>query len=164
MAKLLHKSLDHLNLRPVPHDKHPDLPIDLTVPQTNTYGRPMYYGFETTEEWLVEYTKVEYRRRRYVPDPPRSDFLLLCDSLRKLQEKSGVRRVKIKSVFPQGASIRPPPKDNRQIFPLPESGGTIIAICSSRPNWFAKRPTLAQMDVLKQIFGGQEPKWWVSDT
>jgi hypothetical protein len=49
----------------------------------------MYYGFETTEEWLVEYTKAEYGRRRYVPNPPCSDYAIPCESFRKRAEFVG---------------------------------------------------------------------------
>ena len=79
IAELLHKSLNHLNLRLNPHGEHPNLLINLTIPQMDTYGHSMYYGFETTEG-LVEYTKAEYRRHCYVPDLPCSNVLLLCRS------------------------------------------------------------------------------------
>lgn len=123
----------------------------------------MYYGFETTGAWLIEYAKTEFKNRGYIPDPPHSNLQHTLDSLLLLQEHSGVCSIKIQSVFAQGAPIPPRPKDNRQTFPLQESGGTIVAICSSSPKWFAKRPSQAQVDTLKSIMGGQEPKWWVSD-
>jgi len=166
----LTKYFDNLNIEPLPkHSSHnesnkdPEPPMQLAIPQINTHGRSMYYGFETTGEWLIEYTKSEFKKRGYAPNPPRTDFQHLVDSRLLLQAHSGVRSIRVKSVFPQGATILPRPKDNRQIFPLQESGGTIVAICSSSPNWFAKRPSQAQVDMLKSIMGGQEPKWWVSD-
>ena len=123
----------------------------------------MYFGFETTEEWLIEYAKADFRQRGYNPTPPPSVLFLIAQSLQLLQDHSGIRRMRAKSVFPQSAIIPPPPKDNRQTHPLRESGGTVIAICSSSPQWFSNRPSQAQVDVLRRIMGGKEPKWWVSD-
>jgi hypothetical protein len=137
--------------------------MQLTIPQWITHGRRMYFGFETTEEWLMEYAQMHFRNRGGVQNPPPSDLLLMTGSLQLLEEHSGIHPIRVKSVYPQGAHIPPPPKDNLQTLPLRESGGTIVAICSSSPKWFPKRPSQTQVDALKQIMGGTEPKWWVSD-
>jgi hypothetical protein len=137
--------------------------MHLAIPQIISHGRRIYFGFETTEEWLIEYSKSEFRKRGYAPNPPPSDLFHMSESLQLLQEHSGIHPVRVKSVFPQGARIPPPPKDNRQTLPLRESSGTIVTICSSSPKWFANRPSQAKVDVLKQIMGGEEPKWWISD-
>jgi hypothetical protein len=170
MSNSLTKSFEHINLRPSLQlslhnepNKGPAPPIQLTIPQLITHGRRMYFGFETTEKWLIEYAKTEFRKRGYTPNPPPSDLLYMSESLQLLQDHSGIHHVRVKSVFPQGTRIPPRPKDNRQTFPLRKSGGTIVAICSSSSSWFPKRPSQAQVDVLKQIMGGKEPKWWVSD-
>ena len=138
-------------------------PMQLSIPQIQTNGRRLYYGIETTEKWLMEYTKADFRRRSYIPEHPPSALLLMSESLLLLQKHSGVRPLRVKSVLPQGAPIPPRRKGNRQTLPLPDPGEPIVAICSSHPKWFGKRPSQAQVEVLKRLMGGKEPRWWVSD-
>ncbi|KAF8800410.1 hypothetical protein BYT27DRAFT_7263049 [Phlegmacium glaucopus] len=132
--------------------------LAILIPHTNTYGRCMYYGFDVTEEWLIAYAKVENGRRGCYPDPPLSNFDQIFICLPLLSSGTGIRTLRYKPVFDQGAPI--PPKSTRQTLPLPIVTH-IIAICSSHPKWFQKRPTQQQFDKLKQIMG-KEPQWWVS--
>lgn len=133
--------------------------MQLTIPQIETNGRRMFYGIETTEEWLIEYTKT-YRRDQGLPISM-SGLLNLSDALLLLQRHSGVNTLRIKSVLPENAPIPPARKGTQQTLPLPQCGKPIISICSSGHRSFQKRPTHAQVDTLKQIMGGNDPKWWV---
>lgn len=156
MSSSLTKSFSDLNLRSQEHNRGP---IQLPIPQMDSGGRRLYYGIETTKEWLIEYTKADFRNRGHVPDSPYSDFMYLCQSLQLLQWYSGMRTVSGKTVFRHGVPI--PPLHATGL--LPENRVYIVAICSSGSKWFANQPTPAQVDKLQQIMGGQEPKWWVSD-
>ncbi|KAF8800411.1 hypothetical protein BYT27DRAFT_7245710 [Phlegmacium glaucopus] len=163
MADSLHKPFDNLNLSPQsqqPSQKEAnmdlDSPMQLALPQTNTHGRSMYYGFEVTDEWLIAYAKAESERRGYYPDPPHNDYDQIYMCLPLLSSSTRIRKLTYKAVFEQGAPILP---KRRQTFPLPKVT-QIVAICSPRPNWFQKRPSQRQFDELKQIMGN-EPQWWV---
>jgi hypothetical protein len=163
MAASLHKPFINLSLSTRQSlDNKPKIPsrMRLSIPQIDTQGRCMYYGFDVTEEWMIEYAKAEYGRVEYNPDPPPSDFDLLTVCFPMLSNSSGIRTLKYKSVYDQGAHI--PPRTNQQTLPLPKPGVHIIAICSSLPGWFERRPHQAQVDKLKEIMGGKEPKWWVA--
>src|SRR5271155_2014939 len=126
------------------------------MPQIITYGRHMYFGIETTEDWLVEYSK----KCGYNPVPPPSDILFVSQSMALLRANSGIHHLRPISVFAQGTHILPRPI--KITHPLRECDGVIVAICSDGPTSFAKRPSQAQVDGLKQIMGGKKPKWWVS--
>ena len=134
--------------------------MHLTIPKTDSHGRHLYYGIETTEEWLMEYAKADFRKRGQVPDRPYSDFMFLCESFQLLQWHTGMRTVSGKTVFRHGVSVPPLHVETKL---LPESRVVIVAICLSGAKWFVNRLTQAQVDKLQQIMGGQEAKWWVSD-
>lgn len=165
MAESLQRPFDNLSLRPPPQQSSHRRPsndparlIELTIPQINTYGRRMYYGFEINKEWVASYSQRECRKRGYSPGSPPAILFDLTVSLRILLEDTGIRKILIKTVYGQGELILPP--DAPISWPLPPSGPQIFAICSSRSAWFEKRPTQAQVDKMKQIIG-KEPKWWV---
>ena len=157
MSNLLTKSFDDLNFRPQEHNRGS---VQLTIPKIDSHGRRLYYGIETTEEWLMEYAKADFRKRGHAPDRVYSDFMFLCESLRLLQWHSGMHTVSGKTVFRHGVPI-PPLHVQTQL--LPKSRVVIVAIYSSGSKWFANQPTRAQVDKLQRIMGGQEAKWWVSD-
>jgi hypothetical protein len=127
-------------------------PIPLTIPQINTYGRPMYFGIETTEEWLIEYAT----KGGFDPDDPPSTFEYLKEALRMLQANTGLRLIP-KSAFARNQPI--PPRNTKVTYPL-KCGANVVAICSNGPTSLARRPSQARVDRLTQIMGG-EPMWWV---
>ena len=127
-------------------------PIPLTIPQRMTYGRRMYFGIETTEEWLVEYAK----KCGYTPPFP-SRLSSLGQALILLEANSGIR-VMPRSAFAQ--STRIPPPITKVTYPLKEAEAIIVTICSDSPKSFARRPSQERVDLLKQIMG-REPMWWV---
>jgi hypothetical protein len=63
MAESLRKHFDNFSLRPPPQRRElnddPVCLIELTVPQINTYGHCMYYGFEINKEWVASYGQGE---------------------------------------------------------------------------------------------------------
>ena len=127
-------------------------PIPLTIPQRMTYGRRMYFGIETTEEWLVEYAK----KCGYKPPYP-SMYFFLRQALVLLEANSGIR-ITPETAFAQ--STRIPPPIAKVTYPLLKVEAIIVAICSDSPKSSARRSSQEQVDMLKQIMG-REPMWWV---
>jgi hypothetical protein len=121
----------------------------------------MFYGIETTEDWLVNYTKTH--RKDYDLPVCISTLLNLDHALWLLRIHSGIHKLRFKTVLPDDAPIPPARKGTRQRLPLPKSGAPIISICSSKSRSFQKRPSQAKVDALKQIMGGKEPRWWMDD-
>jgi hypothetical protein len=118
----------------------------------------MFYGFETSEDWLANYT--ETNRAAYnIPSKGRLfDFTY---ALWILQQRSGIRRLNCKRVLSHNTPI-PPRRKAHEKHPFRSADGTyIISICSSRERSFVRRPNQRQVDLLKQIMDGQEPMWWV---
>ena len=165
MAYSLHQTFNNLSLRPEPQhlsqelNRDPALPMELTIPKINTYGRRLYYGFHITEEWAMNYGRRESRKRGLDPGPAPTIVFDVTISLKMLKENSGIRKLTYREVFDQGEPITPPV--TQPIFPTPESRTQILVICSSRRRWFEGRPTQAQVDKLRHIMG-REPMWWVS--
>jgi len=158
MSNLLTKSFDNLNLK---YGGDNGGPVQLPIPPNNFHGRRMYYGFETTEAWIVEYAKADIRKREQPPDPPYSPMLLFSESIRLLRIHSGMRYLRGESVFPEGTTIPPYPRSYQQSVQALEGRAVIIAIYSSS-KW-SNLPSQAQVNKLQQIMGGGEAKWWVSD-
>ena len=150
MSNTLAQSFQNLNLR---NDRNKGAPpIPLTIPQRMTYGRRMYFGIETTEEWLVEYAT----KCGYIPPFP-SKYDSVGQALVLLEANSGIRIIP-QSAFAQSTPI--PPPITKVTYPLKEAEAIIVAICSDSPRSFAKRPSQERVDVLKQIMG-REAMWWV---
>ena len=163
MSNLLSERFNNLNLGHNEPNTSPAPPIPLTIPQLITYGRRIYFGIETTEEWLVQYAK----DCGFNPARPTSQIEFLGHGLAWLQAKSGIRSIQPKTVFAQSTRIPPHPTEViRPIKIIQRSEVTylreIVAICSAGERSFANRPSQAQVDRLKQIMGG-EPMWWVED-
>lgn len=136
--------------------------MELTIPHYETMGRIMFYGFKTTEDWLIDYAITH--RATYGIRVTEFGILNLQNALYILQRQTGINQLRLKSVLPENTPIPPPLEGNRRIGPLPEPGLPIVAVCSSRSTSFHKRPSQAQVDHLKQILGGEEPKWWIKDS
>jgi hypothetical protein len=162
VSNSLSERFNNLNLGHNEPNTSPAPPIPLTIPQLITYGRRIYFGIETTEEWLVQYAK----DCGFNPARPTSQIEFLGQGLAWLQAKSGIRSIKPKNVFAQSTRIPPQPTKVTQptevTYPLSEYPVPIVAICSAGERSFANRPSQAQVDRLKQIMGG-EPMWWVED-
>jgi hypothetical protein len=119
----------------------------------------MFYGFETTEDWLANYT--ETNRMAYnIPSKGRLfDFNY---ALWILQQRSGIRKLDCTRVLTHNTPIPPRRKEHQKHFPFRSADGTyIVSLCSSRERSFVRRPNQRQVDLLKQIMDGQEPMWWV---
>ena len=119
----------------------------------------MFYGFRTTENWLVDYAITHRATYGIRVTEPR--ILNIHYALNILQRQTGVNQLRLKTVLPENTPIPPAPQGNRRIGPLPEAGPPIVAVCSSLGSSFHKRPSQAQVDHLKEILGGDEPKWWI---
>jgi hypothetical protein len=121
----------------------------------------LFYGIETTEEWLIAYTKTHWNE----PDLPASNFNVvnLNRAIHLLQRHSGVHTLGIKTVLPQNSPIPPARRGTRLDLPKQKCGIPIITICSSVERSFKSRPAQVKVNVLKQIMGGKEPMWWVDD-
>jgi hypothetical protein len=152
MSNRLAQSFQSLSLNNDPRKGDP--PIPLTIPQINTYGRPMFFGIETTEEWLVEYAK----KGGFDPEDPPSTWVYLSAAWGMLCANSGLRLIP-QSAFAQNQPI--PPRNTPVTYPLPKYGAHIVAICSNGPRAFPRRPSQAQVDRLRQIMG-RDPMWWVA--
>jgi hypothetical protein len=116
----------------------------------------MFYGFETTEDWLANYT--ETNKTAYnIPSKGRLfDFNY---ALWILQQRSGIRKLNCTRVLSHNTPI---PQKHQKCVPFHSADGTyILSICSSRERSFLRRPNQQQVDLLKQIMDGQEPMWWV---
>ena len=135
--------------------------MQLSIPQRETNGRRLFYGIETSEAWLIEYTKTH--RKSHGLSVSMSVILNLSEALQLLQRHSGVHTLRIKTVLPENSPIPPARKDAQQSLPRLKCGKPIISLCSSDSRSFQKRPSQVQVDTLKQIMGGKEPKWWVDD-
>ena len=158
MSNSLTKSFDDLNLRSREHNRGP---VRLPIPQNNSHGRRMYYGFETTEAWVIEYAKADIRKREQPPDPLYSSMHLFSESIRLLRMHSGILYLRGESVFPESTTIPPYSTNYQKSDKAPEGRAIIVAIYSSS-KW-SNLPSQAQVDKLQQIMGGREAKWWVSD-
>jgi hypothetical protein len=162
MAHSLHQTFNNLSLRPEPQrpshqelnrelNRDPTLPVQLTIPQINAYGRRLYYGFLITEDWTKNYGQRESRKRGYYPDPDPgpTDFFDVSMCLKILSETSGIRTLTFKEVFDQGEPITP--LITQPIFPTPESRTQILVLCSSRRRWFEGRPSQAESSAGGQV-------------
>jgi hypothetical protein len=130
--------------------------VQPTIPPPEPNRHRMFYGFETSMTWLVEYAKNHWNTN--ISPACDSDIINMNRSIELLERHSGARNVRIKTVVPQGIPI-PPARKGVLLLPemLPEHVGPIIALCSSKSR---KRPTQVAVDALKQITG-KEPQWWI---
>lgn len=136
----------------------PTPPMPLTIP-AETHGRVMFYGFETTEDWLAQYTEAN-RAAYHIPSKGR--LFDLNYALWILQKRSGICKLKYAKVFSNNAPIPSGRIEHQQTVPFPKNNGTyIVSICSSKKISFLRRPNQAQVDLLKQIMDDKEPRWWV---
>ncbi|KIJ93317.1 hypothetical protein K443DRAFT_402849 [Laccaria amethystina LaAM-08-1] len=119
--------------------------MELALPNWPARGRIMFYGFRTTENWLIDYA-ITHR------------------ATHGIHRQTGIYQLRLKTVLPENTPVPPAPQENRRIGPLPEAGPPIVAVCSTIGSSFHKRPSQAQVDHLKKILGGGEPKWWINDS
>jgi hypothetical protein len=136
--------------------------MQLTIPQIETNGRLLFYGIETSQEWLVNYME-KYKNDYDLPDCM-CLLLKLNNAMRLLSLYSGIsyRKLGMRDVLPENTPIPPPPKGFGTLR-MQTTNILIITVCSSRPRSFQKRPSRAKMDALKKIMDGKEPRWWFDD-
>ena len=119
----------------------------------------MFYGFETTEDWLANYTE---KNRTSCNIPSKGRLFDFNYALWILQQRSGIRKLNCTRVLSHNTPIPPRCEKHQKGLPFRNAEATyIISICSSREKSFLRRPNERQVDLLKQIMDGQEPMWWV---
>jgi hypothetical protein len=133
-------------------------PIPLTVPFIETHGREMFYGIETTEDWLADLT--ETNRAAYRLPTESSRLLDVSHALWVLKTCTHNRKLKYERVLSESPSILSGSKVDLQAVPKGRFIW-IVSVCSSRQRSFQKRPNQMQMDLLTQTMGGKEARWWV---
>ena len=115
----------------------------------------MFYGIETSKEWLADYansTLQSYNR----PTIPKTSFFALYTAVKILRHRLRYKNLDVQTVFTIDTPV------SRRVAPVPPRGRPIVAICSSEHRSFQRRPSQAQVDALQQIMG-KEAKWWISD-
>jgi hypothetical protein len=105
-------------------------------------------------EWLVDYAKLHWN------DADRYDDLTKASTAIKfLRSKSHINTLQFESALvdrtvPAGTALTPGHRRGEPMVPL-------IAICSDEKPSYKKRPSQAEVDLLSQMMGGKQPRWWV---
>lgn len=143
-----------------PTDTDTDPLIELRVPNWYTPKRALFYAFNITQEWLLEYTDSHWAE--YIPHLPiekygNSIMTRVACGVWILQQATGFPHLALKSGAPNERAIAEntfaEDTGEERIVPL-------LSMCSSRRRSYDNRPTRAQFDRLVQIVG-KEPEWWV---
>ena len=121
----------------------------------------MFYGIETTEDWLSNYANSILQAHNR-PTIPRNSVVDLAAAVKLLQYRLRTKNLRLQTAFTIDTPIPRHVPGTPRTFPLPPCGRPIVAICSSGHRSFQRRPSQAQVDPLQQIMGG-EAKWWLSD-
>jgi hypothetical protein len=132
--------------------------MDLQVPNWDTPGRRLFYGFNFREEWLLNYTTTHWKEHlgnRDIDEYNRG-ALAAC-AVWMIQNASAFQHLLLQKGVPDERAKA----ENTFLSRVkPESVVPLLAMCSSRRSSFKRRPTQAQFDRLVKIVG-KEPQWWV---
>src|ERR1700729_2449483 len=132
-------------------DKKMKLPLPKHL---ETNGRVCFYGFAVTTEWLVDYAKVHWNNAdRY------DDFAKVSATIKLLRRGSHIKALQFEAALvdptvPPGTVLKPGHRTGEFMVPL-------VAICSNEAPSYKKRPSQAEVDLLLEIMGGKQPRWWV---
>ena len=136
--------------------------MELAILNWPTRDRIMFYGFRTTEDWLIDYAITH--RAAYGVHVTESPIMNLRYALNILHRQTGIYQLRLKTVLPENKPVPPAPQANQRIGPLPEAEPPIVVVCSTFGSSFHKRPSQVKVDHLKKILDGGEPQWWINDS
>ena len=107
-----------------------------------------------TTEWLVDYAKVHWNNAdRY------DDFAKVSATIKLLRRGSHIKALQfevalVDPTVPPGTVLKPGHRSGEFMVPL-------VAICSNEAPSYKKRPSQAEVDLLLEMMGGKQPRWWV---
>jgi hypothetical protein len=120
--------------------------------QTN--GRVCFYGFDVTMEWLIDYARTHWN------DADRYDDLAKVSSVIKLlRKRSRIKSLEYESALvddtvPTDTVLKPGHRPGEHMVPL-------LTVFNNQKSSYNKRPSQEAMDLLSQIMGGKQPRWWI---
>ena len=88
--------------------------MELAIPNCATRGRIMFYGFRTTEDWLIDYAITH--RATYGIRVTESRILNLHYALNILQRQTGINQLRVKTVLPENTPTCSPRKPTNRSF------------------------------------------------
>ncbi|KAF8805222.1 hypothetical protein BYT27DRAFT_7243362 [Phlegmacium glaucopus] len=150
MSQSLSQSFSKLTVTPAAPTKM-QLPYPtLSDVHADPKGRACFYGYDISQDWLIEYAKANHARGRY-------SWELMSQVVDILIAKTGIRTLETETALvnptvPGDTIIR----GNRPEEPMVP----LLAICCNAPKSLRRRPSQAQVDQLSLILGRQ-PRWWI---
>ena len=109
-----------------------------------------WYGYRVNRDWLIAYEKAVYEGDlsglSFLEQRARLRHALITD----LATRTGIKTLSVHQRYSEGCG----PKLADE---WPEY---MVAVCSSTPSGFARRPTQSQLDKMTEIMG-YEPEWSV---
>lgn len=105
-------------------------------------------------DWLIEYARMHWN------DADRYDDLAKVSSaIKLLRKKSHIKSLEYESALvdhtvPTDTVRQPGHRPGELMVPL-------LALFSNRKSSYKKRPSQAEVELLSQIMGGKQPRWWI---
>ncbi|VDB83361.1 unnamed protein product [Peniophora sp. CBMAI 1063] len=115
-----------------------------------------YYAFAVTEDFLADLARAAPKRER-LRVPHADGVQLTHHGLRLVSARTGARRIFLTA----GRIDRDRPPRHPPPFVAPNGIVPLVAVCSSEPSSYRKRPSQEQVDRLMDIFG-TPPQWWTA--
>ncbi|KAF8805221.1 hypothetical protein BYT27DRAFT_7169384 [Phlegmacium glaucopus] len=120
---------------------------------TDPKGRICFYGYDISQDWLINYAKTHIRNHARV----HYDWALTSKAVDVLIAQTRIRTLDMETALVNptapGDTIIPGSRPEEPMVP-------ILAICSNDPESYQRRPSQAQVDQLSHILGRQ-PRWWI---